>query len=161
MHDLSAFQAVWADAYPLASRILGGLRSFDELLVNEVRTVHCDHWHDGRLVLLGDAAHAMAPNLGQGANSALVDAAVLLDEVRRAATLEEGLRAYEERRRPAVTKVAMMSARIGRLGDVTQPTLRVIRNRVLMPVAGMLSSPKTTAVVMQESPGLLFAIGRS
>ncbi|MEO8621680.1 MAG: NAD(P)/FAD-dependent oxidoreductase [bacterium] len=160
-HDLSAFQSLWADAYLLASRVLSGLRSFDDLLVNEVRTVKCDRWHDGHLVLLGDAAHAMAPNLGQGANSALVDAAVLLDELRRGATLDEGLHAYETRRRAAVTKVATLSERIGRLAELTQPALRGIRDRVLMPVAGMMSSAKTTATVLQESPGTLFAIGRT
>ena len=159
--DLPAFQALWAAAYPAAARVLGGLRSFDELLVNEVRTVHCDHWHDGRLVLLGDAAHAMAPNLGQGANSALVDAAVLVDEMRRSESLEAGLRAYEARRRNAVTKVATMSARIGRLAEVTHPALRAVRDRVVLPVAGLLASSSTTATVMQESPGTLFAIGRS
>jgi 2-polyprenyl-6-methoxyphenol hydroxylase-like FAD-dependent oxidoreductase len=53
--------------------------SFDDLLVNTVRRVDCGRWFSSRLVLLGDAASAMAPNLGQGANSALVDGVVLGD----------------------------------------------------------------------------------
>ena len=140
--------------------MLGDLTSFDELLVNEVLTVRCSRWSTGRLVLLGDAAHAMAPNLGQGANSALVDAAVLLDELRGAATLGDALGAYERRRKAAVMKVATMSARLGRLAEVTHPVLRAVRDRVLLPAAGLLASSGITATVYQEEPAALMAIGR-
>ena len=67
--DLSRVCALWANALPLAAPLLGRLTSFDQILVNEVIRVDCDRWIDGRLVLVGDAAHPMAPTLGQGANS--------------------------------------------------------------------------------------------
>ena len=63
--DLEAWRAVVVRAYPAAADVLAGVRSFDELLVNEVVRVDCRRLHDGCLVLLGDAAHAMAPNLGK------------------------------------------------------------------------------------------------
>ena len=47
-----------------------------------MRRVDCRHWFSGRLILISDAAHAMAPNLGQGANSALVDTVILADQLR-------------------------------------------------------------------------------
>ncbi len=159
--DLDALRAAWARAYAPADRLLGAVASFDRLLVNDVVRVDCARWHDGRLVLLGDAAHAMAPNLGQGANSALVDAAVLLDALRRAPTLDDALAAYDRRRRPAVRRVADLSQRLGRLAEATHPAVRAVRDRVLLPLAGRLSSARTTATVLQEAPPALLAIGRA
>jgi 2-polyprenyl-6-methoxyphenol hydroxylase-like FAD-dependent oxidoreductase len=86
--DVPAFRAAWARAYAPSEPLLRAVPSFDALLRNEVIRVDCRSFVAGRRVLLGDAAHAMAPNLGQGANSALVDAAVLLDELQQAPTLE-------------------------------------------------------------------------
>ncbi len=71
-------------------------------------------WGRGRMTLLGDAAHAMTPGLGQGACAALEDAVVL------ARCLGEGfeggqspaaaLRTYERRRRPRVARLQRESA---------------------------------------------------
>lgn len=59
-------------------------------------------WHRGNVVLLGDAAHAMLPHEGQGANQAIEDAAVLAEFVAGAkrAELSDALRRYEILRRP-------------------------------------------------------------
>ncbi len=159
--NLRAFRDVWASAYAPAARMLDDMELFDQLLVNAVKTVRCERWSDGVLTLVGDAAHAMAPNLGQGANSALVDAAVLLDEMQRATTLPEALLAYETRRKTAVARVATLSARLGRVAEVTTPVLRLLRDRVLMPAARMISTSKDAEMVLQESPETLFRIGHS
>ena len=53
----------------------------------------------GRIALLGDAAHAMTPNLGQGANQALEDAVALADALSGARDVEAALAAYDAARR--------------------------------------------------------------
>jgi 2-polyprenyl-6-methoxyphenol hydroxylase-like FAD-dependent oxidoreductase len=158
--DLAAFRAAWARSYPASAPILAGLSSFDELLENEVIRVDCTRWHDGRLVLLGDAAHAMAPNLGQGANSALVDAAVLADELRRNDALEQALTAYHTRRAKAVRRVADASARLGALAEVTHLVPRTVRDRLLMPIARLFATNKATAQLWQEPLDALRTMGR-
>jgi 2-polyprenyl-6-methoxyphenol hydroxylase-like FAD-dependent oxidoreductase len=159
--DARAFRAAWSAVYPPAAEALAGADRFEDLLVNRVIRVVCAQWRDGRLVLLGDAAHAMSPNLGQGGNSALVDAAVLLDELRRGPALPAALAAWEARRRPAVRWVAETSARLGALAELTHPASRLLRDRVLLPLLRRLSSAPDPRAVLQEPAEALLAIGRA
>ncbi|WP_165350335.1 FAD-dependent monooxygenase [Xylanimonas protaetiae] len=72
----------------------------------------------GRVVLVGDAAHAMTPNLGQGANQALVDAAALaeaLDDAARGQGLAAALAGYDRHRRRRSQRVAANSRLLGQV----------------------------------------------
>jgi 2-polyprenyl-6-methoxyphenol hydroxylase-like FAD-dependent oxidoreductase len=55
-------------------------------------------WHKGRVVLLGDAAHATTPHLGQGAGMAIEDSIVIAEELAARNSIAETLRAYQQRR---------------------------------------------------------------
>lgn len=55
-------------------------------------------WHEGRVVLLGDAVHATTPHLGQGAGLAIEDSLVLAEELARHDDIETALAAYHDRR---------------------------------------------------------------
>ena len=55
-------------------------------------------WSKGRVGLLGDAAHATTPHLGQGAGMAIEDAIVLVDELGKHDNVEAALSAYRDRR---------------------------------------------------------------
>jgi 2-polyprenyl-6-methoxyphenol hydroxylase-like FAD-dependent oxidoreductase len=69
----------------------------------------------GRVALIGDAAHAMPPDLGRGACEALIDAVTLAHSVCEAGTLAEGLRTYDRRRRPAARRLARAAGLAARL----------------------------------------------
>jgi 2-polyprenyl-6-methoxyphenol hydroxylase-like FAD-dependent oxidoreductase len=139
---LAAFVRAWAAVLPLAVK-LGSVASFDDLLINTVRRVDCRRWFSGRLVLLGDAAHAMAPNLGQGANSALVDAVVLADALVGAPSVEEALRRYDERRRPAARRVQNVAGLLQRLCRMDDRLAVGVRDSVLAPAGRLISSGAT------------------
>lgn len=70
-------------------------------------------WVDGRIALLGDAAHAMQPYLAQGAAMALEDATVLAARLAGASDVPAALRRYEAERKTRVARVAAASARTG------------------------------------------------
>ncbi|GAA1700727.1 FAD-dependent oxidoreductase [Microbacterium sediminicola] len=55
-------------------------------------------WHRGRIVLIGDAVHAVTPHLGQGAAQAIEDGVVLSEELAAHDSVEEAFTAYTERR---------------------------------------------------------------
>jgi 2-polyprenyl-6-methoxyphenol hydroxylase-like FAD-dependent oxidoreductase len=55
-------------------------------------------WHNGRIVLIGDAVHTVPPHLGQGAAQAIEDGIVLADELDRQASVDDALNAYVARR---------------------------------------------------------------
>jgi 2-polyprenyl-6-methoxyphenol hydroxylase-like FAD-dependent oxidoreductase len=86
----------------------------------------------GRIALLGDAAHAMPPFLGQGGCQALEDAVVLAHAVSTEDTVEAALRSYDERRRPRSQRVARESVRMGKLGpQLTNPVAVELRTALL------------------------------
>lgn len=160
--DVDAFRAAWARVYAPAGEILGGLARCEDLIVNRVLRVTCKRWFDGQQVLVGDAAHAMPPNLGQGANSALVDVAVLFDELQRATDVPAAFAAYQDRRRKRVERVAKMSAQLGQMAERTNPMMRWLRDRLVMPLAAQFAgNAAAQARVLQESAETLRAIRAS
>ncbi len=72
-------------------------------------------WHNGRTVLIGDAAHATTPHLASGAGLAVEDAIVLAHELERAPSCEEALHSFTERRFERCRMVVANSVRLGDL----------------------------------------------
>jgi 2-polyprenyl-6-methoxyphenol hydroxylase-like FAD-dependent oxidoreductase len=97
-------------------------------------------WRNERVVLVGDAAHAMAPTSGQGASQAIEDAVVLGHSLRAHPGIAAGLAAYETARRARVEKVAAHGRR-GNSSKVAGPVGAAIRD-ALMPLAFRLLTRK-------------------
>ena len=114
--------------------------------------VKLDHWHRGRIALVGDAAHAMLPFFAQGAAVALEDATALAAAlVASPDDLVSAFEHYHARRFRRVARVQSASVRNGRIFHLSGP-LAIARNVVLQ---------LTPAAILATQFDWLYAYGRA
>jgi len=118
----------WADPVP---RLIKSAEDVLNIAIHDVPSL--PRWSAGRTVLIGDAAHAVAPHSGQGASMALEDAMLLpklLGEARGAA-FEEVFVEFERQRRPRTDKVIALGRRNGRSKEVMSPVAYWIQQQMI------------------------------
>jgi 2-polyprenyl-6-methoxyphenol hydroxylase-like FAD-dependent oxidoreductase len=96
-------------------------------------------WGRGRVTLLGDAAHPMKPNIGQGAAQALEDAVVLASSIREHTHPEDALRVYEHKRVRRANAVVRASRQAGRAAEVPSPLGARLRDALMKALPGRLA----------------------
>ena len=107
-------------------------------------------WTDGSVGLLGDAAHAMTPNLGQGACQAIEDAWVLARCLTEGDDVVPALRRYESERQARTRWFVEQSLRMGRIAQWSHPLAAWLRDR------GVALAPKGPALkTLQRSLGFV------
>lgn len=103
-------------------RVLAAMGDDDApVLHHDIEEVEQTPWVKGAIGLLGDAAHAMTPNFGQGAAMAIEDAIVLARELVAHNDAAAALLAYEARRRPRVEDIQRGARRLGTIGQLQSP----------------------------------------
>lgn len=106
---------------------------------DELQDVRVKPWRQDGVFLIGDAAHAMTPNLGQGANSSMVDALVLLNILAETRALGGSLRdageTYERVRRKFVTRIQQSALMGGEMASWTWAPLRFVRDTLFRAVS--------------------------
>lgn len=99
-----------------------------------IEEVALDSWTRGRVVLIGDAAHATSPNMAEGAAMALEDALVLAECLLGLKAIPSALSAFEARRRPRTDWVRAQTHR----RDRTRYLPTILRNAVLRAFGGKI-----------------------
>lgn len=124
--DVTTLQRRFGSFGGPARTFLEALRSGEAVLRHDIAQLNRISYGRGRIVLIGDAAHAMTPNLGQGAAQALEDVPALIAALRDdAAELAEGVAALRTAR---VRTVVRRSARIGQVGQISSRFAVALRN---------------------------------
>lgn len=86
------------DLNPAAEPVMDQIADLSAVTLAVYHDVVMRRWHTHDVVYLGDAAHAMSPQLGQGCNLALIDAATLADCLAAESSVAGALAAYSARR---------------------------------------------------------------
>ncbi|HSC29728.1 MAG TPA: NAD(P)/FAD-dependent oxidoreductase [Vicinamibacterales bacterium] len=126
---LGAWVESWNDLGPVIAAAAQGVRDWSTAVYDELYDLRVDRWYEDSVVLVGDAAHAMTPNLGQGANCAMTDAVVfvnLLAECR--SDWRRAAERYEAIRKPFVTRIQNAALFGGRLAAFTSTPARALRD---------------------------------
>ena len=118
---------VFSDFAEPVSELLNSVAERNVVHSAMIEEVLLDTWVRGRVLLVGDAAHATSPNMAEGAAMALEHALVLAECMRRVDTIPAALRAFEARRRPRTDWVRTQTHR----RDRTRYLPTAVRNAVL------------------------------
>jgi len=106
--------------------------SDDALIWSDIIDIRpLQHFAFNNIVLIGDAAHATTPNMGQGACQAIEDAIVLADELSRHTTPQEAFKFFEKRRLARTRDITNTSWVLGRMAQMENGLLCRLRNAFL------------------------------
>jgi len=134
--------ASWTSYGKQVGDILRHVGDWEAVNYDEPEEIRLAHWYSSSIFLIGDAAHAMTPNYGQGANAAMVDAIVLTTLLAR--SREDGMslvdvgRAYEDIRRHFVSRTQTAAWRLGVAAQWTSPVARRLRDSAVRLLSQLL-----------------------
>ena len=130
--SLVAWIKSWRPFGRRVSDVLHHVKDWAQVNYDEPEQVQVARWYCERTFLIGDAAHAMTPNYGQGANAAMVDAVVLAALLARSMEQQGFLTdvgaQYEFIRREFVERTQSATWRLGLVAQWTSPAMRLLRD---------------------------------
>jgi len=88
-------------------------------------------WFDNNVCLVGDAAHATTPNLGQGACQAIEDAYVLSHSCDMYDNLNDAFAHYQKKRMPKAKEIVNTSWSLGKIAHLENPIATLLRNKMM------------------------------
>ena len=96
---------LWAEAFPVAAHVIARTAreaDWSEARWAQFQIIRLKRWSEGRVAVVGDAAHAMLPNLGQGGNCAMMNALALAAFADAGPDVMTALQAWERSERPII-----------------------------------------------------------
>jgi 2-polyprenyl-6-methoxyphenol hydroxylase-like FAD-dependent oxidoreductase len=133
-HGVPAWTQEVAALWPALGERLHGIRDCTQLLRASYRDTVLRRWYRGRSVLMGDAAHSMSPQLGQGVNMALMDALALREALREQRDVASALVQYQSLRSRHVALYHFWSRWLTPLFQSERDRLARLRDLAFLPL---------------------------
>ncbi len=150
---LDSWRRMLATYWPDYAAYAAGIGDAEALLRAKYRDVVMKTPIAGRILFIGDAAHGTSPQLGQGANMALVDAGTLADALAEAPDIDRALALYERRRRTHLRYYQWASRTLTPLFQSERVFLGKLRDALMGPV-GRLPLARTKAAALMAGVSL-------
>jgi 2-polyprenyl-6-methoxyphenol hydroxylase-like FAD-dependent oxidoreductase len=126
----------WKESFPPMAHLLDRIDDSTPVRWDRFTLLSLHRWSLGRVGVLGDAAHAQPPNLGQGAGLAMSNALALAVALDETADVTAGLRLWEQRERPLVEHTQKWSTRWGLTSTLPCPSaLEPLRSTLVSKLA--------------------------
>lgn len=137
---------------PLVEQVRQAMPLETKVIQTDIRELKSHVWNRPQVAFLGDAAHGLTPNLGQGAGMSIEDAVVLAECLHQHGTTEQALTLYEQVRRERMQTVAQQSRLLGHLGQLEAPTLRRLRDWIFTKTPTSAAERNTWQVMIRDAP---------
>jgi 2-polyprenyl-6-methoxyphenol hydroxylase-like FAD-dependent oxidoreductase len=129
--DLAHWKTRVIAIWPALAPLINSIEQPSELLPATYRDVIMSRWATGRVAVIGDAAHAMSPQLGQGANMALLDAQAMAHAVATANSWDHVWTQFDAERAGSIRFYQRMSRLLTPLFQSTIPGAAMVRDLAL------------------------------
>ena len=144
--DAQDWQSYYEDFHPMVLELLAAT---DAAKIHKAKLEDLKpmpSWTQDKVCLIGDAAHATTPNLGQGAGQAIEDAYCLAECVVIEDDLAKAFQRFQNRRQSKVNKIVNTSWSIGKIAHLKNPLTRGLRNAVLKITPAFVSKNQSASV---------------
>lgn len=128
---LLTLREAFADFSGPAELIINATPDADAVHYSDIEQIVIPKWVNGNVALIGDAAHAMCPDLGQGGSMAIEDAITLVRSLERSDDVAGALKDYEASRQGRVRSIQQRSRTYGWMVHRKAPLSRAVRNGIV------------------------------
>ncbi|KQV29429.1 glutamate synthase [Rhizobium sp. Root73] len=145
---LNRWKTVIGDYWPECQPFLDQIHDWDQLTLARYAHRTALPPYSGNVVFIGDSAHSTSPQLGQGANMALLDAAALNHALANSADIPSALTAYARARRNHVRLFQMLSLAFTPFYQSDSAAIAWVRDRLVSTIAKLPPMPGLLAAIV-------------
>jgi 2-polyprenyl-6-methoxyphenol hydroxylase-like FAD-dependent oxidoreductase len=121
----------------------------EKIIVAEITDLKpIQHWHEENVCLIGDAAHATTPNLGQGACQAIEDAYVLGKCISEEMDINKSFAQYEKIRKKKAHEIVNVSWQLGKVAHITNGLGVWLRNKIMSNIPSSINKKQTEKIFL-------------